>query len=706
MDNLIPSTVIPPFSVSVSGYGVGNFRKLIDVYSTGEVISWVNAVSGADIYNTNDYTVPPSGWANGIYVSGMNGASATGGPVVNMTGTVLTSKASVARAMQLSTEKLSSGIWYRGVNSAGSAWQPWVQIVDSTIIQAVSAGLDSRILQLGGNDISQASQILAISGNTVTLNTDQSISGNKTFINSINVGNTSPSILFTDTNNGTVDNINARINYDASVLAIQSRSDINGAISDDYRIVKDAQGASSHEWRLYNNTNNAVKFTNGSMTIKGVGNQQLTVTASDTSGAGNDIIQQWTTAAGGGIQLRVDSLSGSNPTWNLNRNSGESQSFTSAGDYSGKTGTHIIGNRWAFGGPLAQRTVGAFSAPFVQVEYNSATACQSIVRNTADGSGPAMTFAKTRGTNVGDVDSISAGDQLFRMQFIGSDGTSIARANGNAEFRAYAPDTSGSGFLTWYTAKLGSLAENMRLDADGNLGVGLAPVFGEGLIQLPNSGTDKSGGVKYGTNTYIYRSGTNQLTLAAGGSPSLVLNSTADISAMSSLYDVRGRVANLTDVQALSGNSISIASQVSAVSGANISQASQISAISGSYVRLAGSDSISGAKTFVNNVIKSPLTVASSASILIDFNSANVFTVTLATSATLVQPANLNLGQRGTIIINQDATGTRTLNYQSNWKFPAGAVPTLTTSPTATDILDYLVIAPNKVYCNLIKDIR
>jgi hypothetical protein len=56
-----------------------------------------------------------------------------------------------------------------------------------------------------------------------------------------------------------------------------------------------------------------------------------------------------------------------------------------------------------------------------------------------------------------------------------------------------------------------SLAEWMRLQG-GNLGVGVAPTAGNGLLQLA-SGTTKANGIAFGTDTFLYRSGASLVRL-------------------------------------------------------------------------------------------------------------------------------------------------------------------------------------------------
>lgn len=64
--------------------------------------------------------------------------------------------------------------------------------------------------------------------------------------------------------------------------------------------------------------------------------------------------------------------------------------------------------------------------------------------------------------------------------------------------------------------------------------------------------------------------------------------------------------------------------------------------------------------------------------------------LTLATNATLANPTNQKNGSTYTLIITQDGTGSRTLAYGTNYKFPGGTAPTLSTAAGAVDILTFI----------------
>jgi hypothetical protein len=92
------------------------------------------------------------------------------------------------------------------------------------------------------------------------------------------------------------------------------------------------------------------------------------------------------------------------------------------------------------------------------------------------------------------------------------------------------------------------------------------------------------------------------------------------------------------------------------------------------------------------------------ATITADFAVANNFSVTLGGNRTLANPTNVVAGQSGIIKISQDGTGGRTLAYGSSWDFPAGVVPSLTTTANAVDILAYYVDGSTNITARLVGD--
>lgn len=90
------------------------------------------------------------------------------------------------------------------------------------------------------------------------------------------------------------------------------------------------------------------------------------------------------------------------------------------------------------------------------------------------------------------------------------------------------------------------------------------------------------------------------------------------------------------------------------------------------------------------------------ATVAVDLAAGTNFVVTLAGNRTLGAPSNAKPGMSGTILIKQDATGSRTLAYNTAWK-PFGSTPSLTTTANAVDLLTWIVEDSSKVRFTLAK---
>ena len=67
----------------------------------------------------------------------------------------------------------------------------------------------------------------------------------------------------------------------------------------------------------------------------------------------------------------------------------------------------------------------------------------------------------------------------------------------------------------------------------------------------------------------------------------------------------------------------------------------------------------------------------------------NNFIVTLGGSRTMANATNIIPGQSGIIFVQQDETGSRTLTFETGWRFPGNTAPTLTTTANAVDMIVY-----------------
>lgn len=117
-----------------------------------------------------------------------------------------------------------------------------------------------------------------------------------------------------------------------------------------------------------------------------------------------------------------------------------------------------------------------------------------------------------------------------------------------------------------------------------------------------------------------------------------------------------------------------------------------------------------GALATVNSYTKAqrgaPVALTDAATIAVDLSLSNNFTITLGGNRTLGAPTNQVAGQSGVIVITQDGSGSRSLNYNAVYKFPNGALPLLTTTANAVDVLVYYVESTTRIACRLLNDLK
>ena len=106
--------------------------------------------------------------------------------------------------------------------------------------------------------------------------------------------------------------------------------------------------------------------------------------------------------------------------------------------------------------------------------------------------------------------------------------------------------------------------------------------------------------------------------------------------------------------------------------------------------------------TFTKAINCTPVALTSGASIAVNASLGNVFTLTLATNATLQNPTNLGAG-RYVFIITQDATGSRTLAFGSAYRFASGANTTIGTAANSVSILT-CISDGTTLFCSLAKN--
>lgn len=83
-------------------------------------------------------------------------------------------------------------------------------------------------------------------------------------------------------------------------------------------------------------------------------------------------------------------------------------------------------------------------------------------------------------------------------------------------------------------------------------------------------------------------------------------------------------------------------------------------------------------------------TLTDASSIAWDLSSNQVAQVTLGGSRALANPTNKVAGATYILIVKQDGSGSRTLSFGSDYKFPGGTAPTLSTGANDVDIIAFL----------------
>ena len=104
------------------------------------------------------------------------------------------------------------------------------------------------------------------------------------------------------------------------------------------------------------------------------------------------------------------------------------------------------------------------------------------------------------------------------------------------------------------------------------------------------------------------------------------------------------------------------------------------------------------AQTFTSGQRGEITALSDGATITPDMNDSNNFSVTLGGNRTLANPSNIAVGQCGSIFVAQDGTGSRTLAFGSYWDFVDGTAPTLTTTASAVDRIDYVVRTSTSIH--------
>lgn len=112
-------------------------------------------------------------------------------------------------------------------------------------------------------------------------------------------------------------------------------------------------------------------------------------------------------------------------------------------------------------------------------------------------------------------------------------------------------------------------------------------------------------------------------------------------------------------------------------------------------VSLTTDQTITGAKTFDGGIIitsevrEVPTVANTTTAYTIDIAEGTIFDLTLTGNCTFTFPAD-QAGRQFKLLLTQDGTGSRTVSWPSDVRWPGGTVPTLTTTASRTDIFSFV----------------
>jgi hypothetical protein len=84
------------------------------------------------------------------------------------------------------------------------------------------------------------------------------------------------------------------------------------------------------------------------------------------------------------------------------------------------------------------------------------------------------------------------------------------------------------------------------------------------------------------------------------------------------------------------------------------------------------------------------VTDTDASSVTVNWNSGNVHSIALSTSDTTFTFSNGQAGGEYDLILDQDATGGRTVTWPASVKWPGGSAPTLTSAASSTDMVSFV----------------
>jgi hypothetical protein len=198
------------------------------------------------------------------------------------------------------------------------------------------------------------------------------------------------------------------------------------------------------------------------------------------------------------------------------------------------------------------------------------------------------------------------------------------------------------------------------------------------------------------TNASYALSATNANFAASATEATTAITAT---SATNASYALSATNANFAASATEATTAITATSATNATNAVNLAGGS-VSATTGTFSTSLKVGGVSPDKQFeITKSARAAITSLTDAtSISLDFDVAQNFTVTLGDNRTLENPSNIDPGQTGSIFVQQDGTGGRTLSFANYWHFAGGTAPTLSTAASAVDRIDYITFTSTSIH--------
>jgi hypothetical protein len=292
-----------------------------------------------------------------------------------------------------------------------------------------------------------------------------------------------------------------------------------------------------------------------------------------------------------------------------------------------------------------------------------------------------------------------------------ANGKANAFSNTNGVDLQLRSDTTSDQVFAIYKNGAGDSNRTAFINSDGSATFGLSSNCR--LQYVVNAGNNSVVNIRGASNTNnnatafnVYNSsGGSAAAISYNGNATFAGSVTSSPSQNSYGFKLMGGAAELGGIYRHSGGAFIWANNSSGVTKVTLDGTNGNVTATGN-ASFAGSMTVSGTGQYSDAQRGDVYTMTGAGGFSIDWNNSNNYQFNLTGTTTLNNPTNQVAGQHGVIRIVQDSTGGRTLAFGSNWKFPGGTAPTISTAANAQDLLAYYVAASGTILAQLITDLK